>query len=896
MAKIDLKDNEFFEKFIGSEPVSSYDTQFWYQLLSCSFNFSRISSQPNQEKFVYETLRPFIDLLALNNSQSLNIGALTRVAIDRISRIRSQTGGQQSGINPFYGFQSFNSIFLLRIICKNIIENSSEDMLIQSFRARQDVPPQAAKVSNPPNAPPHLQAHPSIVQSAAIQQQSQTNSQQPSQQPQQPQTQPNPQAQPQQQSQQPSNQTATPSPEQTNANPNEIETQVNPLDNPNVQTTQEKDPKSQAQSKANEFTPGSSMLDQYISVLISLIVDMPLNDSTYLLQVEAINSLIVLLSVQMYSNNQAGQSYIYRTLMYKKCSIHALVLTKTLLNNFIRQDPLPQESGSLILGAAWVIEKTLWRVLTLGFGGPLEDQNPDEGLPLLARQSLLLLNVLTNHYTTGKNPYREAIVSCQDSRFSLSDPNHAFDNANNDVLATATTSKSIMASNSIKIEFNDLFDTICKNLHNNQVALLLYLLLHSNKIFKPFILTTCSRKLDQLVLPLLKILYTSIQRGSHAIYLIVILFVILSEEDSFSKSIHTIQLNGVPWFTDRTLNDISLGSFTTLIMIRSFQYNTFRVKDKFLHTNLFATLGNLSNHFMNLHPYVCVRIVDLLERLTKRYMTVVKPTMKVVDKNANRFSATLDVLNNDNPLARALATDTQKRDLQDVSSIELDSTSNHSSNNMSSNQNGNNAINISIPDQKSVIDTISNNNIVPAVENAIQELKSFNDSGQQSPGSSNSEHVIMMDDSKCDSTWLEEVIKMILEIINNTLAVRLNNNSDLVYTLLYKREVFNSLLSCHQSFYDQIVNIERILTFFYNKIEALQEQLSVDEIKGIILSAMKDWNFDMTRDPNSQLLFRYVEDEKPEDFFIPYMWEQIYYSSGIPWNAKRIVLFNPEMA
>jgi hypothetical protein len=358
-----------------------------------------------------------------------------------------------------------------------------------------------------------------------------------------------------------------------------------------------------------------------------------------------------------------------------------------------------------------------------------------------------------------------------------------------------------------------------------------------------------------------------------------------------------IHLNGIPWFKDRMLNDISLGSFTTLIMIRSFQYNTFRVKDKFLHTNLFATLGNLSNHFMNLHPYVCVRIVDLLERLTKRYTSVIKPTTRVISKEANKHSTTLDVLSDDNPLARALATDTQKLNLQDVSSIELDSTFNYS-NNMSPNQNGNTAINIGIPDQNSANTSNNTGNFMSPIDCPKQELAKINNGGQHSPGSSNSEHVnIMMDDAKCDLNWLEEVIKMILDIINNSLAVQLDNNLDLLYTLLYKRSVFNLLLSSHQSFYEQVVNIERILTFFYNKIEVLQEQQpSVEEIKWVIMDSMKDWNFDQTRDPNSQLLFRYVEDEKPGEFFIPYMWEQIYYLSGISWNAKRIVLFNPEMA
>lgn len=33
------------------------------------------------------------------------------------------------------------------------------------------------------------------------------------------------------------------------------------------------------------------------------------------------------------------------------------------------------------------------------------------------------------------------------------------------------------------------------------------------------------------------------------------------------------------------------------------------------------------------------------------------------------------------------------------------------------------------------------------------------------------------------------------------------------------------------------------------------------------------------------LKFKYVEEEKPEEFFIPYVWSLVGKSSGIYWNA-----------
>lgn len=903
MARIDLRENEYMERFVSQDHVDSNDIQFWYQLLSCSFNFMRVQDP----RIVEKTLDPYLVRLTLNNKQSLNIGSLIRVFIDRVSRIKSPSG---ESTNSYYVFQSFNALYLIRCVCKSYIESLSEEQLVRSMRAKIDaVAPQVSQTPLPAVSPVS-------TNTSSLPQQQHQQFQQPLQSQTQPQSfspaltveAPAAPSQPSlpsqqivleqhQQQQQIPVQPTTPVQSQVQQNQQlpqqSVAVNEGQLTNDVSQTqeTLKNVTNDQDSNKKVEITSGTTMIDNLISVLIEIIVDIPLNDSTYLLQVEAINSLLVLLSVQMYSTIPANQSVIYKCLMQKRCSIHALVLTKTLLNNFVSQQPVPKETGSIIIGLA----SGLWRVLTLGYGSSVEEDESDS-IPLLARQSLLLLNILTNHYTTEKNPYREAIVSCQDSKYNLSDPQSALDNANNDAMATATTSKSALMSNSIKIDFHDLYETICKYLNNDQVALLLYLLLHRNRIFRPYILTTASAELDRLLLPLLRILYSSIEKGSHHVYMVLIIFIILSEETTFNEAIHKITIRGIPWYKDRLLNEISLGSLTALIIIRSFQFNTFRIKDKFLHTNLFATLANLSNHFHNLHPYVCQRLIDLLERLSKRYLMATRPANIQPDQNQHIPSSTLEMLNTNNPLARALTTDTQRQDLQDASSIELDSTVAPYKKNSLNIQNGtSSAINISIPEEQQDIKNSNNNVVLPAVDPQGQAYSSSEKSGQQSPNSSTTDHInISMDDTKQDINLIEEVIRMILEVINNSLATRLKSNPDLIYTLLYKRKVFNNLLSSHQSFYNMVINVERILTFFYNKIESFDRSLSVEEIKDLILTTSKDWNFDQYRDPNARLLFHYVEDEQPEEFFIPYIWTRIYYSSGIVWNSKRIVLFNPE--
>lgn len=237
------------------------------------------------------------------------------------------------------------------------------------------------------------------------------------------------------------------------------------------------------------------------------------SDHTYNLHVEACKSLLVLLSVQMFSAKPSSKSIIYTLVMQKKCSIHALLLTKTLLNNFIHQVPAPAVSGgSLVFGLA----SGIWNVITLGYGNKKTEEDIIKEA-ILARECLLLLLVLTNHCTKEINPYREALFQCSDSESEIGDQNLT----------------------GFKIEFAKLYRTLCSTLNDDQTTLLLYMLLHQNQHFKTFVLSRTT-DLDQFVIPVLRILYNSPDRNSHHIYMALIILLVLSEDNLFNNVIHDI--------------------------------------------------------------------------------------------------------------------------------------------------------------------------------------------------------------------------------------------------------------------------------------------------------------------------------------------------------------------
>lgn len=517
-------------------------------------------------------------------------------------------------------------------------------------------------------------------------------------------------------------------------------------------------------------TKKEDLLDSLVNALVEIVVDVPLLDFTYALHVEAINTLLVLLSVQMFSTNTSMNSPIYKSVLQGKCSIHALLFTKSLLQNFVRQDKCPESyyrsegGGSIIIGLA----SGLWNALTLGYGSKEEDKEAARMKEtVLAQQSLLLLLVLVNHCTSDKAvtiPYKKALFSFVNSQ---------------------DAGGSVEAIPSFKLDYGKLYDTLCTTMNNDQTTLLLYLLLHRNGNFKTYVLSRSN--IEMLMIPILKILYEAPERTSHHIYMSLIVLLILSEDDLFNEAVHDITLKNIPWYTERSLSEISLGGLLILVVIRTIHFNMTRMRDKYLHTNCLAALANMSSHFKNLHPYVCQRFVSLFETLSKRLS-------KVMDQIQNN------------------------------------------------------------PDLKPSDDDFSTD--------LLQDL-----------------------------SILEEVLRMILEIINSCLSNQLQSNPNLLYSLLYKRQIFDPF-RLHPTFQDVVQNLDTVLSYFSSRLESPDKHVSVNEVMESIKEAALHWPTDRLK-KFPDLKFRYVEESQPEEFFIPYVWTIVYKCSGIPWSTKNLILFNP---
>lgn len=164
----------------------------------------------------------------------------------------------------------------------------------------------------------------------------------------------------------------------------------------------------------------ASNLECLMGALVGILVDVPTKDCTYPIHHEAVTCLLVFLSVQMHSGRRADQSNIYRLVMRGKHAIHAPLLMKSLLQNYIEQKkPAPgfmgNQSHSVVLGLA----ADLWSMLTFSRKSTEELTVPEHGSfqeAPLATQSLLLILVMVHHWTSQNNPYRLSLASCVNSQ------------------------------------------------------------------------------------------------------------------------------------------------------------------------------------------------------------------------------------------------------------------------------------------------------------------------------------------------------------------------------------------------------------------------------------------------------------------------------------------------
>lgn len=103
---------------------------------------------------------------------------------------------------------------------------------------------------------------------------------------------------------------------------------------------------------------------------------------------------------------------------------------------------------------------------------------------------------------------------------------------------------------------------------------------------------------------------------------------------------------------------------------------------------------------------------------------------------------------------------------------------------------------------------------------------------------------ISMNDSDMvrDLSVLEEVLRIVLEILNSCLSTQLANNPNLIYTLLYNKHSFE-ILKENVVFQDIIHNINIIMKYFSQLLQEKSQLHEVDahQVLQVIREGAKSW-------------------------------------------------------
>ncbi|XP_077139543.1 dymeclin isoform X1 [Ranitomeya variabilis] len=573
------------------------------------------------------------------------------------------------------------------------------------------------------------------------------------------------------------------------------------------------------------------LLEELLLCLIHLIVEVPLLDITYSILLEAVTALVVFLSYQLFRKEIIHEGAIQKYLLQGRCLPYTSRLVKTLLYNFIRQEKSPPPGSHIF-------------------------QQQAEGGGLLYGLASGVASGLWTVLTLGgvgskPTPAQEQSSPLANQSLLLllvlanitdaPDCPNPFRQSITSFRNTQDSSVPLSPSpHSFQINFNSLYTALCDQQKSDQAMLLLYTLLHQNSNVRTYVLARTD--IESLVLPILEILYHVEERNSHHVYMSLIILLILTEDDGFNQSIHEVILKNITWYSERVLTEISLGSLLILVVIRTIQYNMTRTRDKYLHTNCLAALANMSAQFRSLHQYAAQRIISSACRHLRRYLYVLDK-MYFPPSHCSTLQHCFTSLSDN---GEELLSITCSHILRSYAS--------------------------------SLFSLLSKKHN-KVLEQATQSLRG-------SLGSDDSP----FPDYAQDLNVIEEVIRMMLEIINSCLSNSLHHNPNLVYALLYKRELFEQFRS-HPSFQDIMQNIDMVIGFFSSRLEQAGSDLSVERVLEVIKQGAVALPKDRLR-KFPELKFKYVEEEQPEEFFIPYVWSLVYNAGvGLYWNPQDIQLF-----
>ncbi|CAO3624492.1 unnamed protein product [Cunninghamella echinulata] len=138
-----------------------------------------------------------------------------------------------------------------------------------------------------------------------------------------------------------------------------------------------------------------------------------------------------------------------------------------------------------------------------------------------------------------------------------------------------------------------------------------------------------------------------------------------------------------------------------------------------------------------------------------------------------------------------------------------------------------------------------------------------------------------------DINVYEDLLMLMLEIVNSILVHRLKYNTQLVYALLLKRDIFIPF-QLQSRFMDVTTNIDNVINYFHARVsEANLKSPSTNEVLALIEQATRTWPSQRLLNELPDLKFQYEEERDANEFFVPYVWALIHRRTFVYWSEEK---------
>ncbi|XVF63046.1 hypothetical protein PTKIN_Ptkin09bG0057200 [Pterospermum kingtungense] len=174
--------------------------------------------------------------------------------------------------------------------------------------------------------------------------------------------------------------------------------------------------------------------------------------------------------------------------------------------------------------------------------------------------------------------------------------------------------------------------------------------------------------------------------------------------------------------------------------------------------------------------------------------------------------------------------------------------------------------------------------------NKLVELR---DDKQQTKATSTGDSLV--EDMSAELQIYTDFLRIVLEILNEILTYALPRNPEVVYAIMHRQEVFQPFKN-HPRFTELLENIYNVLDFFNSRMDAqrLDGEWSVEKVMLLIINNCRFWRGEGLK-MFTQLHFSYEQENHPEEFFIPYVWQLVLSRCGFSFNPSAINLFPVEL-